>query len=279
MPLILFTANADLVDLNAYDLDQLEADGTVVNNAFGGNDVVTLSFTQNLGEFFDAGNGRDVVYGSQVGDRVEGGLGKDDIYGQDGDDNLSGGNDVDKLYGGNGGDLLNGNDDRDYLYGDGGDDDLYGGKGGDFLYGGSGQDELLGGDHFDFLYGEDGNDVVSGNVGDDLLSGGGGSDSLYGGRGRDQFLLAGADLNDSYDRVIDFEVDLDTIGLQGVRTVAGTDITDFATLDSNGDGVLNGSDSNVSIVSGALTLDLEGGTIALARVTALGAANFDFLVA
>ena len=72
MAIALFTSGADYVDLNAFDLDQLEADGVIVNNALAGNDVVTLSFTQNLGELFDAGNGRDLIYGSQAADLVGG---------------------------------------------------------------------------------------------------------------------------------------------------------------------------------------------------------------
>lgn len=279
MATILFTVGNDFVDLNAYNLDQIEFEGVVVNDAMAGNDNVTLSFTQNLGELFNAGNGRDFVYGSQAGDYIEGGLGKDNLYGQNGDDRLFGGNDVDYLYGGSGADALSGNDDRDFLYGDDGNDNLVGGTGGDYLYGGTGQDELIGADHFDFLYGEDGDDLVSGGLGDDLVSGGAGNDNLYGGRGRDLFLLAGAHLNGSQDRIGDFEVAVDVISLQSVRTTNGTAIAGFADLDTNGDAVLNASDAGVAIVGNALTLSFDGGSLAIARVTQLSASNFDVLIA
>ena len=279
MATILFTIGNDTINLNGYDLDQLEMEGVVVNNGMGGNDVVTLSFTQNLGETFDAGNGRDIVYGSQVGDYILGGLGKDNLYGQDGDDQLFGGNDIDYLYGGSGADYLSGNSERDFLYGEDGDDELIGGEGGDYLYGGAGQDELIGADHFDFLYGGDGDDLVSGGLGDDLLSGGAGTDNLYGGRGRDVFVFAGADLNGSQDRIGDFEIAIDVLTLQGVRTAAGVAITGFADLDTNGDAVLNTADAGVTIVGNALTLSFDGGTLAIARVTQLTAGNFDVLLA
>jgi Ca2+-binding RTX toxin-like protein len=263
-----------------FDLDALEADGIIVNDALAGNDLVTLSETQNVGEAFNGGNGRDSVFGSAWADNIFGGLGTDTFYGYGGNDILNGGNDTDRLYGGFGNDVLNGNTDRDFLYGEDDDDDLFGGDGGDFLYGGAGADDLYGGDHFDFLYGEDGNDTISGNVGDDLLVGGKGSDRLYGGRGRDTFTLTGAHMDGGADRIGDFERGADKVVLQDVLAANGAPLTSFADLDTSGDGVLDALDANIVLGPGTqLTLSFTGGTLMVASNVQLGAADFDFLIA
>ncbi len=275
----IFTEYADTIDLNDFDLDALQDEGVETRNAGHGNDRVILSETQNLGEDFYAGNGRDVVFGSSYGDKIYGGLGKDELYGLDGDDYLSGGNDTDWLYGGKGADTLHGNADRDFLYGEDGNDALFGGDGGDFLYGGDGADVLSGGDGWDFLFGGAGADLLNGNTGDDLLAGSGGADTLFGGRGADVFLFQAADLDGSADLVADFERGIDLLRFEGILGAGGVALSGFADLDTNSDGVLNAFDFSVHVGVGEpqLTLELGGGSVVFRGLEELDANDFEIL--
>jgi Ca2+-binding RTX toxin-like protein len=175
---VLFTPLADSVNLNGFDLTGF-ANST---DALGGDDVVTLSETQNLGLAFFGGGGADSITGSASGD---------EIRGDNGDDTLVGRGGADQLYGGNGDDLLNGGDGDDVLAGRADDDRLFGRAGADSLFGEGGDDILAGNDGEDTLSGGDGEDVLSGNAGDDTLSGGAGGDLLSGG-GDDDLLFGGA---------------------------------------------------------------------------------------
>ena len=99
---------------------------------------------------------------------------------------------------------------------DGGDgnDWISGGWGDDTLSGGAGDDTLLGGNWNDLLYGGEGNDVLMGVTGHDVLVGGSGDDLFVFGTG------------DGTDRVRDFEVGSDKIGLvEGELTFADLTIT------------------------------------------------------
>ena len=124
-----------------------------------------------------AGDGDDIVCGSDGEDEVHGGggqdlsfgaAGKDDLYGDGGADHIDGGagDDEDHLgaagafvggiFGGDGADLLEGGD---------GSDELDGGVGADMLVGGTGDDELDGGDDIDVLFGgRDDDTYVGGTV-------------------------------------------------------------------------------------------------------------------
>ncbi|MEQ8384127.1 MAG: S8 family serine peptidase [Coleofasciculus sp. A1-SPW-01] len=142
------------------------------------NDKLVSSNQQDEFIFADAGN--DTVIGS---------LGDDVIYGAEGDDILRG--DLNKG-------CLN--------CAIAGDDILYGGAGNDRLYGKGGNDQL---------FGEDGNDKIWGNDGDDLLWGGLGNDQLIGGQGSDTFVLA---VSEGIDKIRDFQIDEDVLGLSGELT-------------------------------------------------------------
>jgi len=282
----IFTMGDDVVDLRKLDLDFLEGQGVITNDALAGNDTVWLSETQNLGELFKAGDGRDTVYGSiSRGDYISGGASTDWLYGYGGADQLFGGDDTDRLYGGADNDLLNGQLDRDYLWGDEGDDDLYGGDGNDLLYGGVGRDDLYGGDGADQLYGEAGDDYLSGNTGNDQLRGGAGNDWLISGKGLDVLIFYGEDMDGSRDEIRDYVLGEDRVRLVGVEDASGTLIDGFDDLDTNRDGVLNGADANVRVAnSGAtggsfvrLELTLEHGSVIQFNVVKeLTAADFEF---
>jgi Ca2+-binding RTX toxin-like protein len=82
------------------------------------------------------------------------------------------------------------------------------------------------------LRGLGGNDTLNGLGGNDELNGGAGNDRLSGGAGRDRFLFTAAlDATTNVDRVLDFNVDDDTIRLDGAVFRA------FATSGALGEGL------------------------------------------
>ena len=127
-----------------------------------------------------------------------------------GNDDVRGGNGNDKIKGQGGDDVLRGNAGADILNGGGGFDTILGNEGNDILRGGSGFDSLIGGKGADKLRG--GGDI-------DVLEGGKGRDILSGGSGADTFVFNG---NAGRDRITDFNVDEDTIAINGFD---GLDLT------------------------------------------------------
>ena len=103
---------------------------------------------------------------------------------------------------------------RDVLLGFGGQDTLFGFSGDDVLKGGAGDDVLRAGIGDDLLQGGDGRDRLLGARGNDRLIGGHGNDTLVGGAGADEFLFQ--TLNQGRDRILDFEVNEDTLLLKRV---------------------------------------------------------------
>lgn len=93
----------------------------------------------------DAGDGMDVVTGSNRRDTING----------------EGGSDV--LHGGDGRDILNGGADSDFLYGDNGKDQLFGDNGNDVLDGGRGRDIMTGGEGYDtfVFHADSGRDTIT----------------------------------------------------------------------------------------------------------------------
>lgn len=147
--------------------------------------------------------GDDTLLGSPDPDALNGNQGNDLIYGDDGGD---------RLLGGQGADTLIGDGDNDALFGNRGNDLLDGGTGNDFLRGGRANDTLMGGD------------------GDDTLIGDLGSDMLMGGPGRDVFVLrtdAATDNPSAADRILDWEVSNDLIGLTEGVTLAQLQFVPF----------------------------------------------------
>ena len=128
---------------------------------------------------------------------------------------------------------------------------------------------MLGGDGYDVLYGSDNNDKLYGYDGSDELYGGNGSDVLYGGNGNN---LADGGLGaDTFNfssnwigttTLADFGEGADQIS--GVR---------FDDIDTNSDGVLNGSDADVSIWAQQTFISFTLGELVVAE-TGLTAADF-----
>lgn len=143
---------------------------------------------QSLGD--DAAN---ILYGTDDSDTVAGGLGDDFIVGFDGDDVLRGD--------------LNQRATQDGIVG--GDDIIFGGLGDDRIGGKAGNDSLFGESGDDQIWGDDGDDILRGGLGNDTLVG----DNFSDGAGSDTFVLAEAEGTDT---ILDFEVGVDTIGLDGI---------------------------------------------------------------
>jgi Ca2+-binding RTX toxin-like protein len=153
---------------------------------------------------------------------------------------------------------------NDVINGQGGNDVLRGLAGRDLLRGEQGADYLLGGRGNDRLEGGDGNDRLRGDFGDDLLLGGAGADrfEFVADRGHD----LGADF------IADFERGQDDVVL---RLAGG-----FASLDSNGNGLLDDSDAAVAVSGGSTVVTLAAGAYNPVQFTVAGVADLhsaDFL--
>ncbi|MGE0251755.1 MAG: calcium-binding protein [Dongiaceae bacterium] len=240
-----FTAGADYVNFAVVTAANFTGDWY---NAGAGNDTVFLPTTAHAAQIgfdysqiperglyqdwaFDAGDGDDVIYGSDMTAVVYGGNGNDILYAGTGGGLLFGGNDNDVIYsqqynalieGGSGADRiiagsLTINGMQFSIWGDGPSSAAMNGgtgiDGNDYIVvlgnnlgiidGGGGDDRILGGNAGNNIFGGAGNDYIVGGIVDDSLNGGDGNDTIYGrgdddaitgGRGND--LLYGEDGND-----------------------------------------------------------------------------------
>jgi Ca2+-binding RTX toxin-like protein len=171
-----------------------------------------------------------------VGSDTAPGVNADNIlFGLEGDDELIGKGGNDQLNGGEGADLLDGGTGYDTAryddatagvavsleLGMGWAGEAYGDRltGIEGLAGSRYDDALVGNFADNAISGGDGNDILMGVAGNDVLAGGRGADTLYGGTGNDQFYFERADLTDSHDAVMDFNVaagDTDALVFHGV---------------------------------------------------------------
>jgi len=153
-----------------------------------------------------------------------------DLVGTAGDDTLAGTDDNDTVAGNLGNDIITGGAGDDILRGDlnnrspqdgeaGGNDIIFGGEGSDRIGGKSGNDILSGDAGDDFIWGDDGDDILMGVAGNDILVG----DNFSDGSGSDLFVFGNGDGTDT---ILDFEVDIDRIGLvEGELTFADLILT------------------------------------------------------
>lgn len=144
-----------------------------------GNDYIRMGSYVRVPTFAYGRGGNDVMIGGRGQEWFDGGQGDDLLIGRWRGDHLYGGAANDKIRGGRGDDAVEGAD---------GDDTLYGGVGLDEVYGHDGDDHLDGGMGDDVVYAGDGNDTAMGRNGDDTLYGGNGSDAGFGGPGIDRIL-------------------------------------------------------------------------------------------
>ena len=181
--------NAALTVSNADEL-------ALIENAFSGNDTITLSaFADRMSGF--AGD-----------DMLSGGAGNDELYGDSGNDVLDGGSGNDRLEGGDGIDILLGGTGSDILIGGQGSDFYEVDNVGDVVFeqaGGGTADNVYA--YVDFhlpdnvdnlvmVYGNQrfgtgnaGDNIIIGNGQGNVIEGGAGYDTLTGGAGSDLFII------------------------------------------------------------------------------------------
>ncbi|MGF1493311.1 MAG: esterase-like activity of phytase family protein [Microcoleaceae cyanobacterium] len=209
---------------------------TVADGETEGDETTTIALETAEGYSIDSDNQSDVVTildTSTADDQT--------FVGTDGDDQIAGGLGNDEIFGEGGNDLLRGDLDERQSGEAGGDDTISGGAGNDRIGGKAGND---------VLFGDEGNDRIWGDQGDDLLSGGPGNDELHGDSGdlfggADTFVLAAGEGTDT---IVDFEIGLDLIGLEGLT---------FADLSLESQG------SDLAIIAGDETLAIVQGVEAL----------------
>lgn len=246
--------------LTIASLDPPDAEVIEVN-LFGGDDNVTFDSGLAAAEV-SGGFGDDIVIGTEFDDVLMGNSGNDILFGGAGNDEISGGSDTDVIAGGAGDDVLRGGTDDDRLIGGDGDDALFGNSGDDFLDGGAG------------------NDTIRGGAGDDTIRANGGVDVAYGDDGADIFHL---DDDDGFIPGVvfvigDFLPDEDKIDVTDLQQGSGA--TEFA-LDSNADGLLNGTDSQITEFAGMLILNLApqaGGVLLIEDLASLSVSDVLFAV-
>jgi Ca2+-binding RTX toxin-like protein len=206
------------------------------------------------GNFFDAGDGNDIMLGGTGNDWFLGGKGADLMWGNSGNDfvdyhasdtgvfvnlaehkGLGGYADGDSIWG-----IENvmGSNFSDVLIGDDGDNTLYGNGGDDWIHGGGGQDQLNGGD------------------GNDTMFSDGGWASFDGGAGNDTADFSGRALgvnvnlaNGTVGYMTAWNIGGHTYDLLNVENVNGTDHQDAIVGDA-GDNILRGNGGDDFLTGG-----------------------------
>jgi 2',3'-cyclic-nucleotide 2'-phosphodiesterase (5'-nucleotidase family) len=179
--------------------------------------------------FTGAGNDRiDAVTGvtGNGNNRIDAGSGNDLIYIAD----------ADRVFGSTGDDVLDATDAKDYR--------ASGGAGNDTFYLGT-NGKSLGGDGNDKFY-----------------AGAGGGNTISGGAGVDQFWITNAELPKTANTILDFQIDTDVIGIQGIGATAANV-------------VLNQVGADTTISSGGQTLAILKG-IQSSSLTLSNASQFVF---
>lgn len=139
-----------------------------------------LIIGNDLGNFIDAGEGNNVVYGGGGSDILLASSGDDLIAGGAGDDLIDAGSGNNILSGDDGNDFITSLDGDDLIDGGNGDDQIYAGDGNNIISGGAGNDYIGTGEGDDIITGGSGNDIIDAGEGDDILSGGEGIDLITG---------------------------------------------------------------------------------------------------
>ncbi len=154
-------------------------------------------------------NFNDAIQGDGNANIIRGLNGNDFIEGAGGADTLEGGNGIDGLIYATSNarvvvDLLNNTASGGHAAGDviSGFENLAGSSYSDILSGTNGANIIEGGE---------GNDAINARNGNDTIDGGRGNDVLTGGSGFDTFVFSTFDDNTGTDRIMDFDVDRDTI--------------------------------------------------------------------
>ena len=159
------------------------------------------------------------------------------IYGTDSTDKLSAVVDDTIINAFSGDDIVIGSDGKDIIYGNEGNDNISAGASNDTIYGGAENDVILGETGSDYIFAGDGDDTVDGGAGDDYL---------FGGTGDDTYIFkaeSGIDIID------------DLEGKTVVKLENVKEITDILLLKNCDDYIIQLSDNDICILTGAASKD------------------------
>ena len=195
-----------------------------------------LIIGNNLGNFIDAGEGDNVVFG---------GGGNDEIFAGSGSNLISGGAGDDTIVAGDGNNLLSGDDGNDFIGAGAGDDIVYGGNGNDQIIVGDGDNFVDAGAGDDYIGTGEGNDTINAGTGNDIIQAGDGDDVLNGGAGID--LVSGDDSTAG-----DETVDGNLFTVTSDDTLLGGEGNDTFVVGAEADA------TNVLIIGGVSDLDNAG---------------------
>ena len=136
------------------------------------------------------------------------------------------------------------------------------GSGDDSVFGDANANTLSGNDGQDDLQGAGGDDTLLGGAGDDRLTGGDGDDDLQGGAGQDTAVYAGNKADFTIDSVAMTVTDNNAgDGDEGVDSLNGVEIIEFADSANEGRILIVGGDSEFQTIQSAVTAALDGDTI------------------
>ncbi len=285
-----------IVTIDGVQKTYVQTVNSIVVNANGGGDTVTLKDNVLVPATLNGGDGDDKLRGGGGNDSLNGDVGNDTIDGGKGGDLLKGGAgidtvdyssrtqkltigvgvlyddgeanekdnvqaDIEVFQGGSAGDSIKGGIAHESIFGNGGNDTIYGQNGNDFISGGMGNDYVDGGAGNDQMNGSFGRDTLVGGFGNDIANGGDDDDRLIGG------LVSGVNVTPDKDLLlggegndlIDGGVDNDSVfGGGGNDILDGGDGNDELMAD-DGDDVVRGGKGNDSLNGGLDNDTLEGG--------------------
>lgn len=181
--------------------------------------------------------------GDAAGDRL---TAVEYLVGSDHQDTFTGDGAANNFRGGDSRDVLLGGGQGDVLRGEGGDDLIGGGEGWDWIEGGDGDDGLDAGAGNDWVFGGNGNDMLLGDDGDDTLAGEVGSDTYAGGSGSDLFRL---DVLGGVDTVLDFQVGIDRLRVDGTTQSAAVIVANAVQTDGGSTILVLENDTQVALLN------------------------------
>ena len=186
------------------------------------------------------------------------------IFGTPEDDELNIFNDSVIIFAGDGDDIVDASQSsgNNQLFGGKGDDELFASSN-DRLFGKAGKDILNAavGTGNNRLFGSDENDVLLAGVddrlfggnGDDILFTGDGKSLLNGGQGADQFWIANATLPNSPNTIVDFQLDVDILGIGGL----GLNFDNLSFTQQGEDALIAALDTDIAILTGIQASNLD----------------------
>jgi hypothetical protein len=187
---------------------------------------ITPGFDGNNDTVF-TGSGNDsvdvAIAGVNAGNnRIDAGSGNDTIFVANGD----------RAFGSAGDDIFEATDAKDY--------------------------RISGGDGIDTLFLGANGRALGGNGNDKLFTGSGGSNFMSGGAGADQFWIANAEIPGAANTIVDFQIGIDVIGIQGANSL-GISATTIGLTQVGTDTAINFGGQTLAVLTGVQATSLTAG--------------------